>query len=175
MGCTQSFTRDELREFCLDPTNQHPMLTRQKTTMDNMEDFVFPKWLQTNQDMLGIFGNADPMQRNQWIAIESPTVVAKSRSFIETECRCIGMPSRLRFEILWTYVGNVDNPQAKILRCVCSIDRYFLLQSRCLVTPCVRTETNCSYFQIVYSVRVFQCPKVLRRRSISSTHPPLPQ
>ncbi len=115
VGCTQSFTRDELRDFCLDPSNQHPMLVRQ-TMLDNMDDLVFPKWLQTNQDMLGIFGNADPLQRQQWITIETPTVVAKSRSFVESESRCIGMPSRLRFEILWTFVGNVDNPQAKILR-----------------------------------------------------------
>ncbi len=114
VGCTQSFTRDELRDFCLDPSNQHPMLVRQK--MMDVDDFVFPKWLKTNQDMFGIFGNADPLQQRQWINIESPTFVAKSRSFIEAESRCIGMPSRLRFEILWTYVGNVDNPQAKILR-----------------------------------------------------------
>jgi len=114
VGCAQSFTRDELRDFCLDPSNQHPMLARQP--MMEVDDFVFPKWLQTHQDMLGIFGNADPLHRNQWITIDTPSVVAKSRSFIESENRCIGMPSRLRFEILWTFVGNVDNPQAKILR-----------------------------------------------------------
>jgi hypothetical protein len=113
VGCTQSFTKDELRDFCLDPSNQHPMLARQKQDGDN---FVFPKWLQTSQDLLGIFGNSDPLQRSQWITIESPTFAVRSRSFIEAESRCIGMPSRLRYEILWTYVGNIDNPQAKILR-----------------------------------------------------------
>ena len=84
------------------------------------DHFVFPKWLETHQDLVGIFGNADPLDRRQWIKVESalddPNFTIKSRSFVDAESRCIGMPSRLRFEILWTYVGNVDNPQAKILR-----------------------------------------------------------
>lgn len=87
------------------------------TTADH---FLFPKWLETNQDLLGTFGNANPLDRRQWIKIEAPlddsSFTIKSRSFVEAENRCIGMPSRLRFDILWTYVGNVDNPQAKILR-----------------------------------------------------------
>lgn len=111
VGCTQSFTREELKEFCLDPSNQHPMLASQKMGEGR---FVSPKWLQASQDLLGIFGNSDPLDKRQWIEIESPTF-AWSRSFIEADNRCTGMPSRLRYDILWTYVGNVDDPQAKIL------------------------------------------------------------
>lgn len=115
VGCTQSFTREELKEFC--ESDQHPML-ESKTVGSGT--FRFPKWLRTSQDLLGIFGNADPSDRNQWIKIESALddsgYNVKERKFLESENRCIGMPSRLRFEILWTYVGNVENPQAKILR-----------------------------------------------------------
>ena len=115
VGCTQALTRDELRDFCT--SNEHPMLASQSIGADN---FVFPKWLQTNQGLLGIFGNADPLDKRQWVKIESPlddpNFAIPSRSFVEAENRCIGMPSRLRFEILWTHVGNVGNPQAKILR-----------------------------------------------------------
>lgn len=113
VGCTQSFTREELKEFCLDPTHQHPMLASQKM---NEGHFLYPKWLQAqaSQNLLGIFGNSDPLDKRQWIEIESPPFTW-SRGFIEADSRCIGMPSRLRYDISWTYVGNVDDPQAKIL------------------------------------------------------------
>ncbi|KAL7549903.1 hypothetical protein ACHAWF_014595, partial [Thalassiosira exigua] len=114
VSCTQPFTREELKKFCL--ASQHPLLTSRAIGADN---FVYPKWLGTEQDLLGIFGNADPLARDQWIEIESasddPGFSIKSRSFLEGEGRCVGMPSRLRFEMLWTYVGNVESPQAKIL------------------------------------------------------------
>jgi len=115
VGCTQSMTRDELKDFCT--SYQNPMLASKKIGADR---FMFPKWLESEQDLLGIFGNANPLDRSQWIKIESPLddprFNIKSRSFLDAKNRCIGMPSRLRYEILWTYVGNVDNPQAKILR-----------------------------------------------------------
>ena len=124
VGCTQDMTRQELKDFCTfaatsNEQQQHPMLASRQVGADH---FVYPKWLDTNQDLLGIFGNADPLDRRQWIKIESAlddnpsNFTVKSRSFIEAESRCIGMSSRLRYEILWTYVGNVDKPQAKILR-----------------------------------------------------------
>ena len=124
VGCTQDMTRQELKDFCtFSATNEqqeHPMLASRQVGTDL---FVYPKWLESNQDLLGIFGNADPLDRRQWIKIESPlddtpsaNFTIKSRSFNEAENRCVGMPSRLQYEILWTYVGNVDKPQAKILR-----------------------------------------------------------
>lgn len=129
VGCTQEMTRQELKDFCTfsfssssnHHQQQHPMLASHKISgVTGADHFVFPKWLETSQDLVGIFGNADPLDRRQWIKVESalddPNFTIKSRSFVDAESRCIGMPSRLRFEILWTYVGNVDNPQAKILR-----------------------------------------------------------
>ena len=124
VGCTQDMTKQELKDFCtLSVTSneqEHPMLASRQVDSDY---FVYPKWLETNQDLLGIFGNADPLDRRQWIEIESAlddnpssNFTIKSRSFVEAENRCVGMPSRLQYEILWTYVGNVDKPQAKILR-----------------------------------------------------------
>lgn len=115
VGCTQSMSRDELKEFCT--AKEHPMHARHEI---GTEHFVFPRWLETSQDLLGIFGNADPLDRKQWLNIESPLddpgFMIKTRNWLEAEGRCDGMSSRLHFEILWTYVGNVDNPQAKIIR-----------------------------------------------------------
>jgi hypothetical protein len=89
------------------------MLASQKM---NEGHFLYPKWLQAqaSQNLLGIFGNSDPLDKRQWIEIESPPFTW-SRGFIEADSRCIGTPSRLRYDISWTYVGNVDDPQAKIL------------------------------------------------------------
>ena len=115
VGCTHSMTRDELQEFCT--ANSHPMLLGQTTREGT---FVYPRWLESKQNYLGIFGNADPLDKNQWIKIESlvdePSFTARSRSWIDSESKCIGMPSKLLVEILWTHVGNIENPQAKILR-----------------------------------------------------------
>ena len=115
VGCTQSMTRDELKEFCT--SNQHPMLSSYEIGTGT---FVFPRWLETSQNLIGIFGNADPLDRRQWTKIESsldqPGFTIKGRTWVEEESRCDGIPSRLRFELLWTYAGNVDSPQAKILR-----------------------------------------------------------
>ena len=63
VGCTQSFTRNELRDFCT--SNQHPMLASHGVGAA-ADHFMIPKWLQTSQDLLGIFGNADPLDRRQW-------------------------------------------------------------------------------------------------------------
>lgn len=115
VGCTQSMTRQELKEFCTSDT--HSMLLEKNVVDDT---FVYPKWLESNQDFLGTFGNADPLDKDQWVKIASPmnepTFAVKSRNWIDSESKCMGMPSKLRIEILWTYVGNVQNPQAKILR-----------------------------------------------------------
>mmetsp|Transcript_9666 Transcript_9666/g.20029 ORF Transcript_9666/g.20029 Transcript_9666/m.20029 type:complete len:677 (-) Transcript_9666:44-2074(-) len=115
VGCTQSMTRRQLKEFCT--SNEHPMLLRRK--VGGTENFVYPKWLESGHDFLGIFGNADPLDRRQWVKIESPLddpgYMVKTRTWVDTEGRCHGMPTRLRYEILWTYVGNVVKPQAKIL------------------------------------------------------------
>lgn len=114
VGCTQTMTRHELKEFCT--SDVHPMLYGKKIG-DN--SFIYPKWLESEQDVVGIFGNADPLDSKQWIKIESSLNEAsftRSRSWIDAESKCVGMPSKLHIEILWTHVGNVKNPQAKILR-----------------------------------------------------------
>lgn len=109
VGCTQSMTRDELENFCT--SDDHKMLLGQKIGDDI---FFYPKWLKLDQDFLGIFGNADPLDRQQWIQIESSVKAVKRRNWIAHLSKCI-MPSKLHIEILWTHVGNVQNPQAKIL------------------------------------------------------------
>jgi hypothetical protein len=115
VGCTHSMTSQELKQFCT--SERHPLLSEQKIG-DRL--FVFPKWLETKQEFLGIFGNADPLDKQQWVKIESPlnehSFTVKSRRWLSVENRCVGMPSKLRIEILWTHVGNVESPQAKILR-----------------------------------------------------------
>jgi hypothetical protein len=117
VGCAQPMTRDELKEFCT--SDQHPMLLEQKI---GDATFVYPKWLESNQEYLGIFGNADPRDVNQWLKIESPMnepeFSVKSRNWLDLESKCLGMPTRMKIEILWTHVGNVENPQSKILRWV---------------------------------------------------------
>ncbi|KAL3803724.1 hypothetical protein HJC23_003778 [Cyclotella cryptica] len=127
VGCTHSMTSQELREFCT--SDHHPMMSERKIG-DSF--FVFPKWLESKQDFLGIFGNADPLDKQQWVKIESssdePTFRVKSRRWLSVENRCVGMPSKLRIDILWTHVGNVMNPQAKILSAKKTYDESSSLQ-----------------------------------------------
>jgi hypothetical protein len=61
----------------------------------------------------------------------------------------VGMPSKLHIEILWTHVGNVKNPQAKILRWAWTEMIVALLDP---ISP------------------IIQCKENIRRRQIAAAH-----
>ena len=117
VGCVHRMTRNELRNLCTS-AGSHSLLA---TVAGGDSEFVHPRVLDyEQQDWLGIFANAERDDRRQWVKIEpGDDGVARKRlqevEFLDNESRCVGIPTRLSYEILWTHVGSVDSPHAKIL------------------------------------------------------------
>ena len=79
-----------------------------------------PRWLVQYQDVIGIFGNAGPLEKDQWLPIykvlDDPDAAVRSRTWLPSDMKCDGIATNLRLHISWTHVGSTYNPQAKILR-----------------------------------------------------------
>ncbi|EJK69296.1 hypothetical protein THAOC_09458 [Thalassiosira oceanica] len=121
VGCVHRMTRNELRNLCAS-AGSHSLLATVAGGLANGDgEFVHPRVLDSErQDWLGIFANAERNDIRQWVEIESGDYgVARKRleevEFLDSESRCVGIPTRLSYEILWTHVGNVESPHAKIL------------------------------------------------------------
>ena len=114
VGCTKEFTKAELEEFCTFSGSQY--FTMQKVGTHTL---FIPHWLVSEQDFVGIFGNADPLDRSQWLLIDfvlgSSDEIVKSPTWHNVDGRCEGIPTNLHYQFLWTYVGGVGSPQAKII------------------------------------------------------------
>jgi hypothetical protein len=117
VGCSLSMTRGELESLCI--SDDHPYFIPSKV-MDNYTSQV-PRWFATNVDTVGIFGNADPLDQNQWVRvrIQSSTYSDNRnvhRTWISSRGECLGLATELNYRIWWTFVGSTDQPQAKIMR-----------------------------------------------------------
>ena len=112
--------RSEFEDFC--SNEDHPYFSLSKVISTNTDSVRLPRWLTTNVDTVGIFGNADPLDQNQWVIIQSsihsPNNVSVDKKWLSSESECLGLASELYYKIWWTFVGPTDRPQAKILRCV---------------------------------------------------------
>lgn len=64
--------------------------------------------------LVGIFGNADPLDITHWLSVHE-SIAVKSRHYFADDSRCEGLPTGIHYKFLWTYVGGSSNPQAKIL------------------------------------------------------------
>ncbi len=108
VACTRPMNMSELENICTAQVHQH--LYKDK-------DILLPHWLFQDLDAVGMFGNADPSDLSQWILIsKNEDYGAKSRSWNPAVNRCIGLITGLKYRILWTFVGSVANPQAKVVR-----------------------------------------------------------
>ncbi len=116
VSCLLRLTREELKTFCTSAS--HPFLYKQTVRKKSL---FIPVWLRQHFDFVGIFGNADPSDMAQWLPLYSPLVnnndtLIFERNWIDVESRCDGIVTRTHYKFLWTHVGSVDNPQAKIIR-----------------------------------------------------------
>jgi len=85
------------------------------------EKLAIPIWFDRMQDAVGIFANSNVDNNNDWLPIFSRMEhdgkrTSERRQWLESELKCKGLVTRMHFKFLWTYVGNVKNPQRKIIR-----------------------------------------------------------
>jgi hypothetical protein len=114
IGCSLTLNRSELESFCTDTNHLY------YNTYELSENSAIrvPRWFATDVNYIGIFGNADPLDHNQWVRINEQTYGGINQTWLSSRSSCIGLYSQLDYRIWWTFVGSKDHPQAKILRCV---------------------------------------------------------
>jgi len=125
-ACTVSLTEAELEALCTgDGTSAGvPLFTY--NSAKKMPGWMFPMYnnsYSTSADgsrsksglLLGIFGNADPLDKTQWIEVESLDLSETQPTYISHSQTCTGFPTSTHYKIQWTNVGSVTNPQAKIM------------------------------------------------------------
>ena len=121
-SCTVEFTKAELKDFCTLTTS--PYLST--VAVDDTTNIYVPEWLVPvygdDDAYIGIFGNADPLDITQWLKISKPSFAVPTRSFSGTDSRCAGTPTSVHYKFMWTNVGNVNNPQAKIIAAQVDLD-----------------------------------------------------
>lgn len=125
VSCTLSLTVAELEDLCVDHTAAYLY------KLDNAKTQYMPNWITTMYNethksaysvsaksksgmLLGIFGNADPLDKTQWIEVISNDLPEES-SYEKAEQVCTNFPTSTHYKIQWTYVGSTTNPQAKIM------------------------------------------------------------
>ena len=64
--------------------------------------------------VVGVYGNADPLDKNQWIAISQP-VLGAARVWNDITGTCLNMVSGLHFKFVVAKTGEKSNPQNKIV------------------------------------------------------------
>ncbi len=105
--CGLEMTRDELKEMCegsgtfLSPDGFTPAALRGT-------DFI------PGETFIGAFGNADPVDVGQWIAVDIDTGTA-TQSWDEQTGVCNHVVSSLNWRLLYARIGAHGNRQAKIV------------------------------------------------------------
>ena len=128
--CTISLRVDQLEQLCTSGVahsgdylfdyikgQDNPKIPAWITTMYNT---TFSEALSTTGRsksglLLGIFGNADPLDKTQWIDVISLNLPTTQPSFVSASQTCTGFPTSTHYKIQWTNVGSTTNPQAKIM------------------------------------------------------------
>ncbi len=82
------------------------------------DNIYVPMWLvpELGADDLyvGIFGNADPLDKTQWLKVNK-AFQDSTASFQDRTLTCTGVVTAAHYRFMWTLVGSVKNPQAKIM------------------------------------------------------------
>lgn len=102
-GCSLSLTRAAMATLC--------GATGSSTYTDASG---FPLFFDFVDGYVGAFGNADPLDPSQWIAIKK-RASAPTRAWSATAGVCTGMPSGLSYKFLVAAAGEKAFPQNKII------------------------------------------------------------
>ncbi|CAM9640361.1 unnamed protein product, partial [Phaeothamnion confervicola] len=100
--CALALTRVELEEMC---SGGGPHMSANGAT---------PTALNLTQSLIGAFGNADPLDPGQWLALEA-AAVAGTALWDDVAGACNGVAATLDVRLLHTRVGPKASPQSKIV------------------------------------------------------------
>jgi len=109
-GCVLRLTYDNFTQMC---SQTGPLV---RSTGSSSGEVRVPKylWVDEASAYIGKFGNADPLDASQWLKMtleeqpDTPTLEPGLRS-------CKYLTTSLHFQFLVGHVGDVGNPQAKVI------------------------------------------------------------
>jgi hypothetical protein len=113
-GCSVELSVTELEQLCCENNgNCVGTFDSEYTDSTGVPFFLRPNSA-TASRYIGIYGNADPSSREQWVSYAAPTVPL-SRSWVSSTGTCTGMTTSLNYKFLVTKTGESKNPQDKIV------------------------------------------------------------
>ncbi|KAJ1461282.1 hypothetical protein M885DRAFT_507172 [Pelagophyceae sp. CCMP2097] len=110
-GCSLVFSRSDLRDFCFGE-GPHAAGNGVPTYFNVSNIFTDPS---LSDDVIGLFGNADPVDASQWLPIATKAAGGNDASWDERQGKCSDAVVVMNLRFLWAYVGSHSNPQAKII------------------------------------------------------------
>ena len=113
-GCSLSLNRSELINMCCEgQSNCDPMYPNANSpyTLSN----GLPVFLSISGGYIGAYGNADPLDITQWIAVSPASIAGFSRKWNDQLGVCSGMISSMNIRFLVAYTAEATNPQNKII------------------------------------------------------------
>lgn len=114
-GCILKLNRTGLADFC-NGRGPHAAGRALPRYFNVTNALVFNGDGTLPDDVVGIFGNADPLDTSQWINIDvKPAAFGETAVWNELEGTCVGAITSMNYRFLWAYVGAHDNPQPKIV------------------------------------------------------------
>lgn len=116
-GCLLRLDRAELEDFCRGD-GPHAAAKGLPRYFNVSADLVFQGETHSlADDLVGIFGNADPLDPTQWLDITVKPAAAgqDAAQWRELEGVCLFAITSMNYRFLWAFVGARDNPQPKII------------------------------------------------------------
>eukprot|EP00602_Paraphysomonas_sp_CaronLab_P009931 CAMPEP_0185036376 /NCGR_PEP_ID=MMETSP1103-20130426/29281_1 /TAXON_ID=36769 /ORGANISM="Paraphysomonas bandaiensis, Strain Caron Lab Isolate" /LENGTH=686 /DNA_ID=CAMNT_0027573895 /DNA_START=94 /DNA_END=2154 /DNA_ORIENTATION=+ len=112
-SCSLQLNRSSLRSFCCEGAD---LCDPGYSSVYSMSNGV-PVYLDPVEGYIGAFGNADPLDVNQWFAlsVDNPSVLVSNRRWTESSGVCSSMITGVNYKFLVTYAGEKGNPQNKIV------------------------------------------------------------
>ena len=74
-----------------------------------------PAYLNVTDRLVGMLGNADPLDASQWLEIVESPWALNAPAWSSADRTCSKLVTSLNYRFLWAYVGTHANPQAKIV------------------------------------------------------------
>lgn len=113
-GCSVALNRSELINMCCEGQSNcdtaYPNANSPYTLSNGL-----PVFFNVSGGYIGAYGNADPLDITQWVAVSPASISGFSRKWNDQLGVCTGMISSLDIRFLVAYTAEVTNPQNKII------------------------------------------------------------
>lgn len=115
-GCAVSVTRQQFEEMCcVNSDNCAPRAVVDPYYSPYVDSNGIPYFFRDPTGVIGIYGNADPLDISQWEPMDLLSLDNADRQWIESSSTCTNMPSEMVIEFLVASSGEKANPQNKII------------------------------------------------------------